>query len=249
MLINLKTRCLTVSLFILLATAATAQPQMIPVEALTTDTTTGWNYVTHSLSIAKNKVEILPADPANAKKALYNARFGTNMVVGAVVYKTGGILIDGGWIRILGSGNARLSRNLPEWNKGKTLNTYDAKPGYTLVADDVVGGFFALNNGALGPESDKIYYLAPDDLKWEPLHITYPEFIDFCFVGDMNLFYDGLRWATWQKDLPNVSSNQSFLISPHPWTREGKDPNKDTRKIVPVEEVYKLETGLLSKHK
>ena len=38
--------------------------------------------------------------------------------LGAVVYETGGILVDGGWLRILGSGNARLTRTLPGWNAG-----------------------------------------------------------------------------------------------------------------------------------
>lgn len=248
MLINLKTRCLTVSLFILLAAAATAQPQMRPLEELTTDSA-GWTDLMGRVKTATNKIEILPADQSAAKKALYNTQVTTTSILGAVVYKTGGILVDGGWVRILGSGNEKLKRSLPEWNKGKTFTNYGQPPSYVLIADDVVGGFFALNGGGLGTETNKVYYLSPDELKWEPLHISYSEFIDFCMVGDMNLFYDGLRWTGWQKDLANVAGSQGFSIYPFPWSKEGKDINKDSRKVVPIEELYKLETGLLTKKK
>ena len=37
--------------------------------------------------------------------------------MGAVIFETGGILIDEGWLRILGSGHPRLPRSLPDWNK------------------------------------------------------------------------------------------------------------------------------------
>ena len=43
--------------------------------------------------------------------------------MGAIVYLTGGILIEDGWIRIFGiEGNPLLKRSLPGWNKGKTFN-------------------------------------------------------------------------------------------------------------------------------
>jgi hypothetical protein len=41
--------------------------------------------------------------------------------MGAIIYETGGLLVDNGWIRILGSGHKKLDRNLPEWNKGKSI--------------------------------------------------------------------------------------------------------------------------------
>ncbi len=166
-------------------------------------------------------------------------------MMGAIIYFSGGILIDDGWIRILGSGSEKLNRTISEWNKGKTYQKPGERPQYLLVADDVVGGFFALNGGALGPELGKVYYLAPDDLKWESLHIGYSEFIDFCLDGDMNQFYDKLRWSTWQTDMSSITGSKSFFIYPYLWSVEGKDINKDTRKVVPVEELYILEIDAL----
>lgn len=72
--------------------------------------------------------------------------------MGAIVYETGGLLIDHGWLRILGSGHARLPRSIASWNQGRTIFGDVDPPGYLLVADDVVGGLFAINGGQLGPK-------------------------------------------------------------------------------------------------
>jgi hypothetical protein len=220
------------------------QNSLRSIAELTSDTS-GWDAFKESTKIARNKFEVLPVDRAKAKQAIYQTQITTHSLMGAIIYFTGGILIDDGWIRILGSGSDKLNRSLPQWNKGKTFEQLGDKPGFLLVADDVIGGFFAINGGALGPEMGKVYYLAPDDLKWESLHIGYSEFIDFCLDGDMNQFYDALRWTGWKNDLTQVSGDSAFFIYPFLWTKEGKDINKDVRKIVPVEELYIYETDEL----
>jgi hypothetical protein len=88
--------------------------------------------------------------------------------MGAIVYTTGGILVDNRWIRILGSGGAKLPRSLPEWNEGKAPAEGE-KPLFYLIADDVIGGFFAINGGAFGKDVGKVYYLTPDTLDWEAI--------------------------------------------------------------------------------
>lgn len=179
----MKPKLLLLFVFIVCITkAATAQNKMRPVEELTKDTS-GWEVIEHAMSIARNKFKILPIDPDKAKEAIYQTQVTAHSTMGAIVYLTGGILIEDGWIRILGSGNQALNRTLPGWNKEKTFTNYGEQPGFLLVADDVIGGFFAINGGALGNDPGMIYYLAPDDLKWESLHISYTDFINFCFVG------------------------------------------------------------------
>lgn len=46
-----------------------------------------------------------------------------------------------GWIRFLGSGHEKLSRNITDWNRSAH---------YLLVTNDLVGGFFVINGGGLG---------------------------------------------------------------------------------------------------
>ncbi|MGZ6519566.1 MAG: DUF2625 family protein, partial [Bacteroidia bacterium] len=60
---------------------------------------------------AKNEVQVLPKDDKKADSALYKAQVTTRSPMGSIIYETGGILIDKGWIRILGSGSKKLDRN------------------------------------------------------------------------------------------------------------------------------------------
>jgi hypothetical protein len=207
--------------------------------------TSGWEVVLQLVRHAKNNVEILPAKPDQAKEALFQTQVTTHSTMGALIYFSGGLLVDHGWIRILGSGNTRLNRSLPAWNKGKTFREFGERPGYLLVADDVAGGFFAINGGALGADAGNVYYFAPDGLQWEALHFGYADFISFCCSGNLKKFYEGTRWKNWEKDLTPISGEQAFFFYPFLWTVEGKDVEKVTRKIVPVQEVYKLEMDML----
>jgi hypothetical protein len=120
---------------------------------------------------------------------------------GAIIYETGGILIDNGWLRILGSGSQPLNRSLPEWNKGKAFNAY----GEHLLfygCRRCAGRLFCYNGGGISKdEVGKIFYFAPDNLKWESTGLDYANFIIFCFSGTINKFYEGLRWNTWQQDV------------------------------------------------
>ncbi|MBC6111918.1 DUF2625 domain-containing protein [Pedobacter fastidiosus] len=223
-----------------LSYASFAQNKMESIDELINKTDPAWPIVKKWVDSAKNKVEVLELDSAKAKDALYNAQVSTYSTLGAVIYNTGGIMVDNGWIRILGSGSARLNRNVAEWNKGKTITEYGDKPGYLLVADDAVGGFFAINYGALGKDLKNVYYLAPNSLNWESLGAGYGEFILFCFDSDLSTFYKGLRWGSWNQFIANLDGNKSYSFRPYLWAKEGTDIEKCTRKLVTVEELFKF---------
>lgn len=221
-----------------------AQTKMRPVNELIDQKDSGWKLVKEWIDTAKNKVEILPADPQKAKDALYHTQVTTNSPMGAIVYKTGGIIIDNGWIRILGSGSAKLNRSLPDWNKGKSFKEFGEAPSFFLIADDALGGFYLLNGGALGKDLGSVYYFAPDNLEYESLDITYSQFLEFCFNNDLDKYYSGSRWENWQKDVAVLPGDQVFSFYPFLWSEEGSDINKVQRKPVPVEEQYSLNLDL-----
>jgi hypothetical protein len=248
--INPLQKTIGIAAFLILATFGKtfSQTNIRTIEQLTADTS-GWSAFIEATKIARNKYEILPADPAKAKDALYQTQVTTRSAMGAIIYFTGGILIDNGWIRILGSGSAKLNRSLPGWNKGKTYQNFGDRPGFLLIADDAVGGFFAINGRALGNDIGKVYYLAPDDLKWESQDMGYTDFINFCLAGKMDEYYSGLRWKNWKGDMSQITGNDGFSIYPFPWTKEGKDIDKDSKKVVPIQELYDFETNELKQIK
>jgi len=71
---------------------------------------TGWALVTEWINDATNQVEILPKNDKEADNVLYQTQVSTRSPMGAIIYETGGLLIDHSWIRILGSGNQKLDR-------------------------------------------------------------------------------------------------------------------------------------------
>jgi len=222
----------------------TAQNKMKSAEELIDKADPGWTTVEGWIKTAKNKVEVLPVDAVNAKEVLYKTQVTTRSTMGAVVFMTGGILVDDGWIRILGSGNSKFNRTLPDWNKNKSFKEFGEKPSFILIADDAIGGFYLLNGGGLGKDLGKVYYFSPDNLEYEPLDITYSEFLGFCFNNDLDKFYDGNRWDGWREEVSKLKGDQVYNFYPFLWSAEGSDINKSTRNVIPIQEQYSLNLDL-----
>ncbi|STY62188.1 DUF2625 domain-containing protein [Mannheimia haemolytica] len=191
------------------------------------------------LKEATNHYEILPKEQRRAEKELIHLQITTRSPMGAVIYETGGILIDYGWLRILGSGSDKLDRGIYEWNLNKTI-LENQQPPFLLIADDVLGGFFAINGGVLGDDIGNIYYFPPDTLEWESLEINYSQFLYWVLTGDLSLFYSQFRWNNWMDDVMKINGNHGYSFMPFLWTKEGKDIEKVFKREVPIEEIYSL---------
>ncbi|MFI5148202.1 MAG: DUF2625 domain-containing protein [Bacteroidia bacterium] len=235
--------------FILWNFTLLGQNKMRPLKELINTKEPAWtNFLQKWIKEAKNTVEILPKDSAKADSALYKSQVTTHSTMGAIVYETGGLLIDHGWIRILGSGSEKLGRNLMDWNKNKTYTNLGQQLPHLLIADDILGGFFSINAGGLDTANiGKVFYFAPGDLRWTCTGNTYTEFISFCLSCDLKKFYGTLYWNGWEKEIESVNGNQGISCYPFLCTKEGKDINKDIRKVVPIEELWFLHNDLRKK--
>jgi hypothetical protein len=201
-----------------------------------------WPLIQSWVDQRRKPVEIPDAPEADRAGALEAMQVTIASPLGAVVYETGGILVDYGWLRILGAGgNDRLRRSLPEWNFGRTFGASGATPGFVLVADDVVGGFFALDGGALGDGRGLVYYHAPDTLRWEPTGLDYAHFLHWAITETSGFakFYELYRWPTWEADVRNVPGDRTLSIEPWPFLAGAKVSQRD-RRSVPVGELYDL---------
>lgn len=219
---------------------------MKTVQELINTTEPGWNLVREWINAGTNHIEILPKDQSRAEQALYQTQVTTRSPMGAIIYETGGLLVDHGWIRVLGSGHAKLDRSLPGWNDGKSYTHSGETPTFLLIADDVLGGFYALNNGGLAQNEGiaSVFYFAPDTLEWENMEISYSDFITFCCSGDIAGFYGDFRWDGWQEDVARISGNQGMSFVPFLFTKEGSDIEKVSKKPVPIEELWSLQMEL-----
>jgi hypothetical protein len=98
--------------------------------------------------------------------------------------------------------------------------------------------------GALGTDSGKIYYFSPDNLEYEPLDITYSQFLEFCFNNDLDKFYEGNRWKGWREEVSKLKADEVFNFYPFLSSKEGNDINKNIRKVIPIGEQYSLNLDL-----
>jgi len=200
-----------------------------------------WPVVEAWIREASNPVEVLAPDEAQKERALRDTQVTVRSPIGAIVYHTGGLLVDHGWLRLLGSGNPKLTRSLPEWNRSRATDEHGKSCGFLLVADDVVGGFFALNGGAFPGASGEVSYFAPDTLRWEPLNdMGYSDFLVWSLSSKLGRFYESMRWPGWQSEVGALLGGQAFSFYPSLWTKEGKEIAKCSRKPCPVEEIFSL---------
>jgi hypothetical protein len=200
----------------------------------------GWPVVAQMLANAKNRVDVLPVLPDDGARALVSLQVTTRSPMGAIAHQTGGLLIDHGWIRLLGGGHARLPRDLARWNLIGGDSSRQRAPGALLVADDAVGGFFALNGGAFNGNPGSVFYLPPDTLRWEDLERGYSDFINFLFLGDLAKFYSAQRWRGWEHDVENLVGDRAFSFYPFLWAECPGGLEARSRKDVPVEELWSL---------
>lgn len=187
---------------------------MQTLEQLTNPEQSAWPILSQWIAQARNHCEVIKKDQSSAERELFTMQMPTSSPMGAVIYETGGILIHHGWLRILGSGSFKLPRGLMDWNFSKSFSESGEKPKYLLVADDVIGGYFALNGVSLGEHLGKIYYFSPKDTQWHNLNFSYTEFLAWALNGDMEAFYQGLFWQNWQEEVKQLDGNQLFVFTP-----------------------------------
>ena len=186
------------------------------------------------------RATILPCDADAARACLEKLQVTTRSTLGALAHETGGLFVDHGWLRLFGCGHERLRRALGTWNETLGVPTSD----FLLVGDDVVGGAFAINGGALGAAVGNVFYFAPDRLAWQDMQVSHSAFVRWTFEGDVESFYESLRWRGWENEIEQVGGDQALSVYPPPWTREGKDLSKVSRRAVPASEVWSAQQEL-----
>lgn len=155
-------------------------------------------------------------------------------VLSSIVMNFNCIYVDN-WIRILGQGNSEHN-GIMYYN---TLIEDNYLYGMFIVAYDIVGGIYAINISRFNTEKNMIWYFAPDTLEWESLNMNYWNFIVWAMQGNIDEFYETMRWKNWKDDCKNVKPNMCYLVYPFLWSKE-YDENTADRKIVPFDEVMKL---------
>jgi hypothetical protein len=189
-----------------------------------------WPAIEAAVAAAPVRVAVLPADPRRADDELLRLQVTTRSWLGAVVHRSGGLVLDHGWLRVLGSGHD--DRRLA------ALGAVNARvTGGIIVAQDVLGGQFAWAAGSGRPT---IEYFAPDTLRWEDCERGYGDWLAAMLDGGLTGFYEDLRWPGWADEVAACRLDQAINTFPPLWTAEGKDLSAVSRRPVPMAEVMSM---------
>jgi Protein of unknown function DUF2625 len=155
--------------------------------------------------------------------------------LGAIALETGGLLVDGGCVRVLGADGPSM-QGIVAWNM---LDRPDhTVPGAMLVAHDAMGGFFALNGGKWGKNIGGVFYWGQDTLEWTDLGVGYSGWLQWIFQSDLDQFYSELRWSGWRDEVRALAPDQGIAVYPFLWAREGGPVGSRTRRPVPMRELW-----------
>ena len=187
---------------------------------------------------ATNAVRVRPPAKMLAAETLVEMQVTTASPLGAIAFHTGGLSVADGFLRVLGSSE---DRGIRDWNRAACV--LDAS--YVLVADDVLGGQFAMNHGGFKGPDGMVHYLPPDQLEWIDLQSDYGDFLAWCFTGDPAAFYATHGWPYWlTEDLPDWG--EAWAFAPLPWTAPGGDLTALSREIVPAEAVWRAKREFMA---
>lgn len=198
----------------------------------------GLDLVREWLEQATNDVELLACDPADGERALLDLQVTTRSPMGAIAHGTGGLLVDAGWVRVLGAGCERLPRSIASWNVMDGGHATKLE-GALLVGDDAVGGFFAISGGGVPVPIGKVGYFAPDTLEWEDTELGYSDWLTWLFEGDLEGFYENARWPSWEEEVCELPGDRAISIFPFLFF-DGPTVGERSRRAVPVEELWDL---------
>lgn len=210
-----------------------------PISELRDVATPAWPLIAAAIETAAHPVVSLPVDPDQGEETLVALQVTAASALGALALNTGGLVVDHGWLRILGGGDPPL--NLAESNG---LPGTGEAPGRLLVAFDVLGGSYAINGGELPGPAGGVCYFAPDELRWLPLEMGHGDFVGWAMTDQLAVFYEGLRWPGWEQEVGELEPSEGLSVYPFPFTREGRSLSLVSRRVAPIRELVVLWAGL-----
>jgi hypothetical protein len=195
----------------------------------------GWQWVQDRIAASPRAVEVVQAPEGRGRERLGRLQISDRSPLAGVTLNAAGLLVDGGWLRVLGCGGGAFTDDIATWNG---LDGEAPEPQLSealLVGHDAVGGFFAWS------AQGGVAYLAPDSLEWQDVAEGYSDWLDTMLTGDLDAFARGLRWPGWEQEVAALAPDQGLSVYPPPWSEEGRDLASADRRAVPMRELWSLQ--------
>lgn len=217
------------------------------VSELLTDERPGREALDATLFGATNPLTLLPGDRRRGETTLAALQVTARSTLGAFALAYGGALVDHGFVRVLGSGCAKLPGDVLAWNGMPTPTLIGPLGDCFVIAVDVLGGLFALDGGRFRSGTHDVHYFAPDRLTWENLGMGHSSFLGFLCRGDLAQFYAGLRWPGWEAEVAALDGAKGITIYPPPFAERATPIAERQRATSPIERLVAVNQELARK--
>jgi hypothetical protein len=198
-----------------------------------------WPGIEDQIAASPVGVEVVWADEWERRRAIEQVQVTVRSALGALTSECGALRIDHGWLRILGAG----ADGLPSVRSLTDLIAVDGER-FLVVAIDVLGGYFAVNGGDLPGELGEVAYWGPDTLAWAPLGLGHGAFVSAMISGAVKEFYESMRWPGWAEEVAALPLASGLSVYPFPFTEEGQDLGRASRRPVALTELLDLYADL-----
>jgi len=187
-----------------------------------------WAAIKDLLEASDRKIVISEGESPRSK--LVNKWAGINNVsdLASVVNFCEQIIVDD-WIHVFGHGKGGDGQTifvLSNLRKGDFM-----KDGL-VVAKDVLGGLFVICRDEYDDSYGDIFYLQPECLEWENSGMNYSEFLSWLASGDLDSFYEDVRWSSWRDITNRIGMDSALKFTPEVWMADC-DFSASPRQIVP----------------
>jgi hypothetical protein len=210
------------------------------VQDLTSVDDPAWPVILEWVQASPRPVRVLPPPTGDRGRCLRRLQVTVRSPLGALAWESGGLVLDDGWLRMLGGGSA----GLPDVATASGLDEpapESAPPPLLIVAQDVLGGLFAVNGGGLAVDLGEVAYFGPDTLDWTGLGAGHTQFLEWTLIGDTRGFYEDLRWPGWREEVAAVGLDQGLSVYPPLFSAEGsRDVGATSRRPVPWAEIVEF---------
>jgi hypothetical protein len=204
---------------------------MRTIDDLTNVDDPAWPGLAAELRAAPVPIRVLPTDPERGRRCLHRLQVTARSRLGALALHTGGLLVEHGWLRVLGAGAP--GRNLPDLAAANGLMGAAWSPPSLRVGFDVIGGVYEVNGAdpaAMGRPGvpGEVCWFAPNELRWVHLGFGYGSWLSWIASGRTVQFYAGVRWRDWEAEVAQLPLDQILSFYPFLWSREAKgEPGRD----------------------
>jgi hypothetical protein len=205
-----------------------------------------WPELAAELAACPVPLTILPVDADAGRDCLRRLQVTARSRLGALALHTGGLVVDHGWLRVLGGGHPE--RHLP--SLAEELEASMPPNTALLVGYDVLGGRFELT----GPDPEaagrpgepmQVCYFAPDTLEWECLGFGHSTWLSWIAAGRTPQFYNSLRWPGWETEVGPLRLHEGISVVSFLWSKEAHDNLGGTsRAVVPIAELFDLQEDM-----